>query len=195
MKTTLESLAAVLVGLLITTSSFAADSDLTLYGGVSGGGGNVINPTPPASEIDSELAESLIKNSMPYVKLFLKNKYEQYQNHQMSSSEAQLYAKIFEGSKNIMKTLSQVKPAIEEHRPCFTMYGEVVDASIVSLDRRKFCVSALTISKKVAQDEIPVQSAALMIHEYGEIVGVNEDEAIILQKQALQEMNTIHLAF
>lgn len=188
MSPTLKSLIATLSGVILTTSAFGLDHGAIRDGGVSGGGGNVINATPPSQAVDSETAEELIRNSIPTVKFFLNNKYEQYRANKLAPPDVPLYSKIFEGSQNIFAALKTIKPDIEEHRPCFTRYGQIADASIAGFDHDSFCVSAYTIRYKVIHHEIPVQSAALMVHEYSEIVGVTEDEAVMLQEQVLNEM-------
>lgn len=162
-------------------------------GGVSGGGGNVINPTPPNEALDGETAEEIVKASFKYVHIYLQDKASQYQNNEMSPADQNLYAKIFEGNNNIINAVGTIRPKVEDERPCFDFASKPVDASVVSRKPNTFCVSAFSLGQKVIHSEIPIQSTALMIHEYSELIGLSEDEAVIFQTKALEDLKTMEL--
>lgn len=162
-------------------------------GGVSGGGGNVINPTPPQESLDGDAAEEIVKASFKYVRIYLEDKAIRYQNNQMTLKDKHLYSKLFEGQNNIMNAVRTVRPKVEDDHPCFDYASRPVDASVVSRKPNTFCVSAFMLGQKVVHTEIPIQSTALMIHEYTEIVGVSEEEAVIFQTKALEDLKTMPL--
>ena len=99
-----------------------------------------------------------------------------------------LFAKIFSGPQNILEILHIVTPDIEEHKPCFDFDRQPVDASIATLKKNTFCLSAFNIRRKVIESEIPAQTMALAIHEYSEVIGLNEEEAVALQTRVLIEL-------
>ena len=175
------------------TSISSSAHKLLEFGGVSGGGGNVISATPPVAPTDSETAEELIKKSRQFVNLYLGQKSEKFQANQMNDQEHILYSKIFAGPKNILNAVEKISPDIEDDGPCYDYENKPVDASIANRPKNKFCISAHSISQKVDHQEIPIQSAALMIHEYSEIVGTTEEEAVTLQTQAIEELKQMDL--
>lgn len=173
-----------ILSLLIATPCFA------LMGGVSGGGGNVINPTPP-DEINQDLhqttehVEHLIHSSHIPVSKFFKLKENQLNNNQVSVAEALILRKLFTGDYNIYRIMHLFPTKVQEDKPCFDSLGNAVDGSIYSEKPNTICVSAHRLVEKVHISEIPIQSHALLVHEYSELVGLTEDEAVLLQKNAL----------
>ncbi|GIL17947.1 MAG: hypothetical protein FMNOHCHN_03599 [Ignavibacteriaceae bacterium] len=175
--------------LLLSISQVAlADSGSRLMGGVSGGGGNVINPMPPERNLDPEVAEDIIENSVAHVQTYLADLERTHRSPNSDTELKQLYKKIFDGPQSIHRVVQQVEPKVEETRPCYDAQAKPVDGSIYSRKRNTICISAYTLSQKVHEAEIQDQSIALMLHEYGELVGLSEDEAVLLQKKALEDL-------
>ena len=177
--------------LIFGISAFAIPSQLE--GGVSGGGGNVLNPTPPSRSIDEETAEHLVKSSYRYVKILVQEKFQKMATGNLNQEDFKIYAKILRGPKDIFAVIDQVRPKVEEEKPCYDLARKPVDASIVSKTPNTFCVSSYSLAKKVDAEEIPLQSSALMIHEYSEIMGLSEQEAVELQAKALEDLNAMDL--
>lgn len=162
-------------------------------GGVSGGGGNVINPTPPDEIADSEQVEHLVKASVVYTHIYFKNVHAQYLAGEIDSDIKPVFEKLFADRKLLKRTLSEVRPHVENERPCFDRELKPVDASIVNSKAGRFCVSAYSVGQKVDVSEIPIQSAALMAHEYSELMGLDENEAVTVQKKALEDLSSTAL--
>lgn len=182
-----------LVVLLFTISLNLPSMAANREGGVSGGGGNVIRPTPPNYPQNTEHVEHTVKASLQYTQIFLENKAISFQHNQIPSDAYEIYAKIFQNEKNIFSILQTVRPRVEEHQPCFDFNSKPVDASIAAAKPNSFCVSAYSLAKKVIHTEIPIQSAALMAHEYSEILGLSESEAVRIQSDAIDELNQMQL--
>jgi hypothetical protein len=179
----------MLIGVSVASQGYARTPEA--FGGVSGGGGNVIDPTPPDVLPDSETVEHLVKRSYRHVRFYLENKEQQFQNGQLDPNEHGLFAKVFEGRTNIITALDLVKPDVEDSKPCYDYEQQPVDASIATDSKNKFCVSSYSLRQKVIRSEIPRQSTALMIHEYSEIVGTSEEDAVAIQKVVLEDLKSL----
>lgn len=118
----------------------------------------------------------------------MKNKYDLYNNNQLSKEDQKLFSKIFECQQNIIDILRHIFPEIEEHRPCFDFEKRPVDASIATNRKNKFCLSSLILRHKVTEHEILAQTIALEIHEYSEVMGRNEEEVVALQTRVLNDL-------
>ncbi len=162
-------------------------------GGVSGGGGNVINPAPPDRAADHEDVEHIVKASVSYTYWYFKSVQGDYISGQMKPELSAIFTKIFAGGKDFESVLTKVQPDVQEEGPCHDFDYKPVDASIRSSRANSFCVSSYAIANKVNFKEIPIQSAALMAHEYSEIMGLNEEEAVSIQKNAIERMKASNL--
>lgn len=185
---TLLNRTLIMAAVTFSFSNLSFAKNITAYGGVSGGGGNVIDPTPPDILPETDTVEYMIKSSLKQVHTYLYQKSQQFESGQLSQYEQELFAKVFRRENSILKALYKVEPEVDERQPCFDFDRQPVDASIATNKQNHFCVSAFTLRQKVIHSEIPAQSAALMIHEYSEIVGANEDDAVALQRLALDEL-------
>ncbi|MDG0817219.1 hypothetical protein [Bdellovibrio svalbardensis] len=179
--------------LLSLSANTWAWSGMIREGGVSGGGGNVINPQMPTSTVDPEEAEHIVKASAVYTQIFFAHAKAQFANGEASSEILPVYKKLFSGPRDLDTVLQNVRPHVRESGPCYDYNMQPVDASVAGSLPNRFCVSAFALSRKVQADQIPVQAAALMAHEYTEIMGLDEDEAVMIQKQALQDLQIVNL--
>lgn len=91
--------------------------------------------------------------------------------------------------KNIINAFKKVRIHVESEEPCYTLNGTPADGSIFSEKSNSVCISAKTIAEKVHIEEVPKQAAALSLHEYAEVIGLSEEDAVNLQKRALDELN------
>ncbi len=161
---------------------------VSFAGGVSGGGGNVIDPTLPEGPQDSEIIERMIKRTTLDLKTYVQNKKNHFENGQMNSDDFNLYKPLFYNSTPIDIIIQKIKVKVQEHRPCYDSSKTPVDGSIHSESSDSICLSALRISKKVHIQDVPAQSLALMMHEYSEVIGMNEEFAVTLQKRTLEDL-------
>lgn len=177
---------------VITLSGCFAQARLFREGGVSGGGGNVLNPQNPQVILDSEKAEHIVRASSLYARIFFANAEEQYVKGTAPAAVMSVYEKIFENN-DVSQVLESVRPHVRDSGPCYDYAYQPVDASVVSPLPDQFCVSSFALSHKVLPESLPIQAAALMAHEYSEVMGLGETEAVIIQKQALQDLEQLAL--
>ncbi len=173
--------------LLISTLLFSSLS--FAKGGISGGGGNVINPTAPSEFQDPRDIRAVIKDSKYLLYRFIKAKYALYRRGSMSNEDMRMYGILFADSEtNLHEVMEDIKIDIPVDQGCFDQLGNEFDGSSYNPNNHKICISAFRISKNTIMDEVPIQSAALILHEYAEVVGLTDDEAIDLQIQMIAEL-------
>lgn len=159
-------------------------------GGVSGGGGNFIIAKPPDVLAHEKLVERVAKTSITDTHAYLIEKYRQFQTQTLSEVDQVLFTNLFTKSNNLHQVLQTFHPEIKEHKTCLDSYGQPVDASIAWIKENKFCFSAYTLRNKVEKQEMRPQAIALLVHEYSELLGAQEEEAFQLQKHVLNEISS-----
>lgn len=169
--------------IVVTVASFTA-----FAGGMSGGGGNVINPTAPRHKPNPDRVDGMIEQAFQELPAFLRTQEQKLKDGKMDPTTASLYAMIFMGTPNIYDGMKNRNLHIQEDKNCYNSYGIAYDASVVSPEPNSVCISAFSISKKVALPEIYAQVSALLVHEYSEVVGLNDDQAISIQELILAEI-------
>ena len=173
----------------LTSFLIATVSSVCVFaGGMSGGGGNVINPTPPKHVSSPDRVDNMIEKAFHQLPGFLKLQEQRMKNGEMDPSAASIYASIFEGAPNIFQAMKNRKLHIEEDKNCYNSFGVPYDASIIAPEPNSVCISAFSISKKVAIDEISAQVSALLVHEYSEVKGLNDEQAITIQELVLSDI-------
>lgn len=164
----------------------AADCD----GGVVGGGGNVLGATPPEVPQDVSEVKVRIQQAREMLPEFIKVEIAQFEAGQLKGREFELIQKLNRRkNKTVERRLAAVRMQIRSSEACHDSFGHEVDGSIYVPQEHSFCISALGIANKVTMDQVAVQSAALILHEFSELQGFSDEEAIELQKMALQKMN------
>ena len=174
--------------MFITLLSVLTISIQVFAGGMSGGGGNVLNPNPPKHALNPDRVDEMISRAFQELPAFLKRQEVKYNGGQLDSSKAAMYAKIFTGSPNIFEAIKSRKLHIEEDASCLNSFDIAYDASIVSIEPNSVCISAFTISKKVILHEIYPQVSALLVHEYSEVMGFDDEMAINIQTLILADI-------
>lgn len=86
----------------------------------------------------------------------------------------------------LIEIASKTPPVIYTKSACVNGQGLSVDGSLYSHYPNTICVSAKTLHQKVNDKEYFIQGLALLAHEYSEIAGFSEDEAVQLQKFVIQ---------
>ncbi len=157
-------------------------------GGMSGGGGNVLPGKLPDAPLDPEEAEDQVKASRHTAVDYLTSFKEKYQQGALPSDQASLAQKAFSKGRDLLTISRTYRTDVEDDSPCFDFSGSPVDGSIRGERPNEICISSHSIAKKVHQSEIKAQSAALMIHEFSEVIGFSEDEATALQVQVYTDL-------
>lgn len=178
------SKAVLLMSGLIALSSIA----LAVTGGVSGGGGFVIDPLAPEYPQDLAYTKRLIHKSTHDLEDFVLWKKSKWKREGVPLEMKTIYFKLFENSeRNLLRVADKIDIHIEESGPCLTYEGMPVDGSINSKPGT-ICVSAKTFSEKVSYADTSRQAIALSLHELSEIVGLSEAEAVQLQIEVLKDL-------
>lgn len=178
---------------LVAAPIVAAASSLN--GGMSGGGGNVINPTPPDRTMNRHEIRALadyLPSLMPRAAQYLAQKHAvlmQVPTGQAGTDEG--LRPLFQTRHDVLRIMRKVPLEIEHHKSCFDGSGHAVDGSVADDD--EVCLSALNIAQKVHRAEIDAQALALLIHEYGEKAGLDEMTATSVQALVLKEALTFGL--
>jgi hypothetical protein len=179
----------LVVGFCFLEMQAFADPSHRRDGGVSGGGGNVISPTPPDSFTHPDQVEKVVKNSHNDVQNYFFEAERDYRNG-LSGENTQyknIYKALFSDGDKIHGIIKNSYPEIEDEKPCFDSDYKPVDASFSKGHDQEICVSAFNIARKVNRKEIKAQSIGLMVHEYVELAGLSEEDAVSLQKKALKD--------
>ena len=180
---------AQVLSFLITFGAFQLSFAGPIEGGISGGGGSVIDPHIPCETQNPKEIAALILQTRPLFQKYLLYKLDQLQKNQLTSEETRLFDKMTNmDPEGFVRDLKRYNVQVDDKNPCFTSDRQPVDGSIFSSQPNSFCISARSIAQKVHRAEVVTQSAALMVHEFSEIRGLNEDEAVEMQKNAIREL-------
>ncbi|MBK7891092.1 MAG: hypothetical protein IPJ84_09685 [Bdellovibrionales bacterium] len=188
MTTTGLTFRLLVTGALLLTASNAFALN---RGGMSGGGGNVMNPTPPDRLVNRHEVRALanrLPTLLPKVAHYLAQKQSSLAQIPVGQAGADENLRpLFQTRYSILRLLKTVPLDVEHHKSCFDGSGNPVDGSVAE-DDDEVCLSALNIALKVHPTEIDAQSQALIVHEYGEKAGLDEAAAISVQAQVLEDV-------
>ncbi len=180
----------VLASFVFTSAICSASAAIIFNGGVSGGGGNMISPKPPVSENDPEIVEEIVGKAQTTVLEYIWQKRNEYENNRLPESHRAAFVPLFEADNKIENAVRSTRLHIADEHACWDSQHRPVDGSTVTKDSNSICISAYNIAKKADLSDIHPQSAALMIHEYSELVGLSEEQAIKVQARALEDLRS-----
>jgi hypothetical protein len=160
-------------------------------GGVSGGGGNIIAPKAPQYPVDPETAEHMVYHSHDLLKNYVAHKKSAFKNNQLSVQQRQVFAPIFNSPQSIESVIKNVRLDVEDDEACWDTQHQAVDGSTITRDHNSICISAYNLANKTEESDIPPQAAALMLHEYSELIGLSEDQAVRVQTIVLSELREL----
>jgi hypothetical protein len=177
---------------MITVLLISATKTLARHGvegGISGGGGFVIDPQTPVYPNSPDSVEELIKNNGNNIlKKYLVGKKQKLDAGQLLGHEIQPIEKLFKTKNNIFTVIHDTHIEVKDEESCFNEKGEPTDGSFFTNQKNAICISAKNIATKVHHEEVQPQSLALMMHEYGEVMGFTDAEAVQLQKIVLDDL-------
>lgn len=158
---------------LTTAQAFAGN--IAHEGGISGGGGDTIEPHP----VGMYSIESILQSARFQAFMFLNTRLAQIH-----------LSKIAHPNGNSAPELIQtVKIFVNSTGPCRDAGGNAVDGSIYSPQPNTICISSFTLGTKLNEDSAFSQTLALVVHEYTHLVGASEDEADRIQEVARREFH------
>jgi hypothetical protein len=148
----------------------------TADGGASGGGGFFLQSQPDATPAPIAHPEAIVNKAYGYILSIAESG-----ERGMHFKDAPAVLAKFLANSELGETLEVIKPLGHASGPCLNKYHEEVDGSIYSFAPNTVCISTFNLAEKVAaQDQFP-QTAGILVHEYAEVMGHTEPEAIQLQ--------------
>ena len=164
--------------------------NLMAAGGISGGGGNLITPSRPVTIQDPREVRHIILGTTNLLRKFINAQYILYNAGSMDYNTERMYSILFSHDEdNLHNVMEEISLDIPLDRLCFDQFGTAFDGSTYNQSKHSICISAFSIAKKCNQTEIPIQATALIMHEYSEVVGLSDEDAIVLQNQVITELN------
>lgn len=157
-------------------------------GGVSGGGGNVIQTIQVTDFASVNETVSRIKWATGQVIPFLGREKALLKRGRLSGREAQLFGRLLNDADDVYGKILSRPIFIETTNSCFNSNDQAVDGCIFSSRPGTVCISAKTISEKLNRKQIAAQSLALLIHEYAELNGFDEADSIEMQTLVLKKL-------
>jgi len=157
-------------------------------GGVSGGGGNLISPIKPTQYQYPAEIKNIIINSTHTLELFLEEQYLIYSTVGMNPKYQYLYGHLFTNKESSIHELIQsVTINVPLDKPCYDNLGNVFDGSF-NPKNNSICISAYSIAIKSTKTDALTQAPALIFHELSELSGLSDENAVVLQMQALSRI-------
>lgn len=139
-------------------------------GGISGGGGGSI-PDNPAG---AHLIEEILKDARGELLMLFHGGHE--------SSGSLFGDELYSAPRNIYDVIRTTKIGIRRDGPCVGLDGKESDGSVVGPSEDSICISVHNLAQKLSKDNAHRQTLALVGHEYGHMLGLDEEAATRLQK-------------
>lgn len=174
-----------MISLLVLMTTLSAGAR---EGGVSGGGGNMLSPKAPNHPVNTEIAEHLILEARYVLVKYIHEKKVAFQTGTLSSEQMDVFEPVLNSARNFEDTIRTARLHINEKHSCWDENRQPVDGSTITPTPNSICISAHSIANKADISDITPQSVALMLHEYSELVGLSEDQAVKVQSATLSEL-------
>jgi signal-transduction protein with cAMP-binding, CBS, and nucleotidyltransferase domain len=181
-------IAILVVGSAVSLSiSLAMPSIAHARGGISGGGGNMIEPKAISIKMDVDLAKVMVHQSHEDLDQYISLKKSDFKQGKLSRDQMRAFAPVFNSQHKIEEVMDVVNLHVETNSPCFDAQLKPVDGSIYTNKLNSVCVSAFNITNKADATDVLPQANALVLHEYCEVMQLTEDEAVRVQTEALKD--------
>jgi hypothetical protein len=151
-------------------------------GGVSGGGGFFYKPYSP-KEFEHEIdGEALFLNAFDSLKKIAANFSEK------NKSELPEDVKAFLSNKDLFAHLKSIEPVVHSVGACFDENYQEVDGSLYSFVPHTICLSSFNLIRKVDEEDMTPQVYGILFHEYSELIGYTEKQAVKLQESIIRHL-------
>jgi hypothetical protein len=161
---------AIIAAVLTACSTYAGE------GGVSGGGGGVVQPQP----VDISRIEHLVDTSRLELFLFFNEV-----SHQERESPQPRFSLLFNGERTIFDVLKEATIEVKKDGPCIDPSREEKDGAAPGTRPDSICISLFNLAQKLNIDNYHAQTVALMGHEFAHLLGADETAAVSLQQMFL----------
>ncbi|RYZ66776.1 MAG: hypothetical protein EOP05_18635, partial [Proteobacteria bacterium] len=150
-------------------------------GGIDGGGGGTL-PANPISIYDVRKFVNEAKATLGPLIQYHSRAYDPVIDHPAYGE------KLFLGTKNLSDVLWGTDLILEMEKPCYDGTGKEVDGSVHTANPNAICISAARIAPKLIKERAKTEILALIMHELGHKLGLNEAEAQDLQNRVADEL-------
>ena len=161
----------------ILMTSFSISSHAT-FGGFSG---NVIAPTMVQNPQNPILVSRVIEHARQVLPSYLVQKENELKRGRLSASDTTALGPLLRRKTLIVMAMKRVRIAIETQDACYDRKHVPFDGSTLGSQPNSICMSALSLSRRVEADMMPVEATALLLHEYSEVIGLSDQQAILAQ--------------
>ena len=148
---------------LITSFSF---STRAMRGGFSVDGGNVIAPTVVQNPQNPIMVSRVIEHARLVLPHYLIQKENDFKRGRLGAAETAASGPLLRRKNLILNAMKRLNIAIETRDACHDRKHLPLDGSTMGSQPNTICMSALSLSRRVKMDMMPVETAALPLHEY-----------------------------
>lgn len=174
--------------LMITALAFILSSNVFAFGGTTAGGGDT---TPERKASDAEI-QTAIRMSKFYISAYLNALYV-FEVHNKKGvycdNVCELKRKLLYAKPNIFDVVNTIKIEVKNNDFCYDNSGNRKDGSVYAKRSNAICISAFSLKEKLSVSNYEVQTAALVFHELTHLTGTNENEAVTLQNNMVNELS------
>ncbi len=159
---------------------------LAMAGGVSDGGGGLINPTPA----DPQAMVYEVKDAASWIiPLWLNAKEAEFEALSPIGQSTSPYRVLFQSSPDVFEVLEKTPVELRMSEPCYDKSGVAWDGSAYATQADAICLSPFRMAPKLSYLNYHYETVALIIHELSHKVGANESEAQAIQQRAIEELH------
>lgn len=150
-------------------------------GGVSDGGGGVVNSNPvdiahvlfATAETGGILLAWLYREESTFKKL------------PTDEQKRSPSAKLFLGKTSAIDLIKTTAFEVRMNKPCYDSGGNSKDGSVLGARPGTLCISPYSMAPKLNESNYEQETAALVMHEISHVLGADENEATEIQKNVL----------
>lgn len=169
--------------LIMTVFSFLWAISAIGAGGISSGGGGTI----PGKALNPYNVVRVMMQSKRDLRLTLN--YMSYLYDPGSAHNQPYKSKIFDGPITIMDLVESTNIEMRDSDSCYDANNKPVDGSIYANSPNAICISAFSTAPKLIKERARKEIIALIAHELGHLLGLDEEEARSLQQDILTHLD------
>jgi len=157
---------------------------LSNAGGVGSGGGGTTIPDPSTAE---EIANALDEESRFMIETWLNRQEKNYWEQSPIVRSSNPLKKLFQAKPGISERMGHASVELRMNQPCFDSANQPVDGSISGRSDNDICMSPFSMAPKLSKYNYKAEAFALLVHEFSHYLGADENEAVAIQKLALND--------
>ena len=160
-------------------------------GGITGGGGGVTNPDPAQPQM---VVDAVKSEGKAILWSWLKSQQLKFLEAKPSDRATSPYRKLFAGYPTIFEVIEKNGIEFEMKRSCLDASGAQKDGSVHARTPGFICLSPFSMAPKLNHDNYRQETLALAVHELSHLLNTTEQEAVIIQKEALKAISLVEPA-